>query len=189
MLTKLLNGFLLLFVVFAACKTARVTYNNAYRNAEPQSGSVMNLLKKPQPVSTSFRDADTNAVFISSLNEASKPRSLEEIRQAPDGSYLLTPGYYQGDFRSFCLHPGTHGPSDGDGYLYAPLKGSRKDIVESILRNSVTHTDITQRDVQLLLWAVISNSNFKQLSNSLKTVAAELLTPAQLYHLNGGAIG
>jgi hypothetical protein len=90
---------------------------------------------------------------------------------------------------SYCLKAGTHGPSGGDGYMYAPTEGKMEDIVNSILRNhEQNHPEIDQHDVQVLLWAIIARSKFKDLSGKLKLVTTQLLTPEQIVKLNGGYV-
>jgi hypothetical protein len=86
--------------------------------------------------------------------------------------------------QSYCLHAGTHGPGGGDGYIFAPPKGSAEDAVMSVVRNSVQHPEIEQHDVQLLLWAIVARAKFEDLSSELKAVASRLLTPRQLAMLN-----
>src|SRR5690606_5628753 len=90
--------------------------------------------------------------------------------------------------QTYCLHAGTHGPGGGDGYLYAPVKGSAEDAVIAILQNSVDRPEIAQRDIQLLLWAIVARARFENLDNRLKLVAAQLLTQRQLASLNRNAL-
>ena len=90
--------------------------------------------------------------------------------------------------QSYCLHAGTHGPGGGDGYLYAPPKGSANEAVISVVRNSVQHPEIQQHDIQLLLWAIVARARFEDLSHELKLVASQLLTPRQLAELNRNAL-
>ena len=90
--------------------------------------------------------------------------------------------------QSYCLKAGTHGPGQGDGYLYAPPKGPAEDAVMTIVRNSVNHPEIDQHDIQALLWAIIARAKFEDLQSNLKTVASRLLTPRQLASLNRSAL-
>jgi hypothetical protein len=90
--------------------------------------------------------------------------------------------------RSYCMHAGTYGPGMGDGYLFAPLKGTKKDIIQAIVRNA-ENKNIPQSQIQLLIWAVLARTDFKSLPPQLKIISAQLLTIEQLYELNGGALG
>ena len=55
--------------------------------------------------------------------------------------------------------------------------------------NSRKKTDLDQRNVQLLLWSVVSGSDFNKLSPAVKADAATLLTPKQIFELQGGVLG
>jgi hypothetical protein len=94
--------------------------------------------------------------------------------------YQLKPGFYKTSIKSFCLKAGTYGPSKGNGYLYAPIKGPKKDLVYKLLTNWKDHSDIKQEQLQLLLWAIIAKTKFKNLSHDLKIVAARLLSANEL---------
>ncbi len=117
------------------------------------------------------------------------PQSLLDLPQSQDGDIILSEGYYEAEFKSYCLQPGTPGPSDVDAYLQAPLAGYRKDIVESVLRNSLSRPDLSQRNIQLLLWSVVSGSDYNKLSSSVKSTARQLLTSKQVFALQGGMMG
>ncbi|MBI5370839.1 MAG: hypothetical protein HZA79_02305 [Sphingobacteriales bacterium] len=116
-------------------------------------------------------------------------RSLLELPQTQDGGFVLAPGFYETEFKTYCLQPGTPDPRPGDAYLQGPVTGKRKEIVESVLLNSRTKTEIPQRHIQLLLWSVVSGSDFDKLSYEVKSDAMELLTPAQVFQLKGGVPG
>lgn len=145
------------------------------------------FFRGPEPVSTNIKDA----VYGDASRDGWKaPRaaSLAALPRAAGGGFILAAGYHKMTAQSYCLHAGTHGPGGGDGYLYAPLKGSARDAVTSILQNSVAKPEIEQRDIQLLLWAIVSRSKFESLNNELKYVASQLLTPKQIASLNRNAL-
>jgi hypothetical protein len=150
--------------------------------------SLTNVMNGPQPISTNIKDAVFGDPAQDGFNPREKVQPLSNLsRDAGDG-FVLAAGYYQMNAQSYCLHAGTYGPGEGDGYLYAPVKGSAKDAVTSILRNSVAHSDIAQHDVQLLLWAIVARAKFEDLNNELKLVAAQLLTKKQIASLNRNAM-
>jgi hypothetical protein len=184
MKTNLFPLLLSLLLLVPACKSARNVSTREMKNIHH-----FGTLRNEPPVTTSFYDADTSFAFAEDFQNNENPASLFDLPRTAAGDYIITPGFYEGEFESFCLHPGTHGPSSGDGYLYAPLKGSRKDIIETILQRSETAGNISQRNVQLLIWALLTKATFRDLSPNLKQAATELLTPKQLYELNGGALG
>ncbi|HOB15378.1 MAG TPA: hypothetical protein PKN09_14160, partial [Novosphingobium sp.] len=74
------------------------------------------------------------------------------------------------------------------GYLLGPVKGSAKVAVTTILQNSVAHPEIAQRDIQLLLWAIVARAKFEDLDTRLKGVAAVLLPKKMLLSLNRSAL-
>ena len=156
----------------------------------PSSRNSASKDNKQQPTEpTTVRIIDsTNLVQYDFLSDK-KPGSLMELPKSQDGGFVLSPGYYEAEFNSYCLQPGTPDPSPRDAYLQAPLRGYRKDIIESILRNSQDKPDLQQRNVQLLLWSVVSGSNFNKLASPVQSTAYQLLTPKQVFELKGGVMG
>ncbi len=114
---------------------------------------------------------------------------LFDLPQSQDGEIILSEGFYEADFKSYCLQPGTPSPSSADAYLQAPLRGYHKDIVETILRNSLNRPDLQQRNIQLLLWSVVSGSDYSRLAPSVKSTARQLLSSKQIFALQGGMLG
>ncbi|MBS1511563.1 MAG: hypothetical protein JST86_12020 [Bacteroidetes bacterium] len=113
---------------------------------------------------------------------------LTDLDRTEDGGFILAPGYYETEFKTYCLQPGTPGPLAGDAYLQMPLSGTRKDMVKTILLNSRNRPDIEQRHVQLLLWNVVSKADFNKLPAAVRSDAGELLTPKQIFELKGGVM-
>ena len=166
MSTSLLKS--LCFVIFlAACATS------SRHSAQNTSGTTVDTAKIDQP----FIPGD------------SKPLSLHDLPQTQDGGFVLSPGFYEASFKTYCLQPGTPDPRPLDAYLQGPVIGYRKEIIESVLTNSRNKPDIDQRNIQLLLWSVVSGSNFNSLSYRVQTDAARLLTPKQIFELKGGVLG
>ncbi|MCC6924534.1 hypothetical protein [Novosphingobium sp.] len=151
--------------------------------------AVPNVLNGPAPVSTNIKDAIYGDPSTDGFSPPGKPLALTSLPRTPQGGFVLAPGYYNMHAQSYCLHAGTHGPGGGDGYLFGPVKGSAKDAVMSILRNSVAHPEIEQHDIQLLLWAIVAKAKFEDLDMRLKGIAAVLLTKKQLLSLNRSALG
>ena len=117
------------------------------------------------------------------------PLPLTDLPRNQDGAFVLSPGLYEADFKTYCLQPGTPGPSSNDAYFQAELKGNRKEIIQTILRNSTTHPNLEQKNIQLLLWSVVSRSNFNSLSWPVQSTARQLLSPKQVFDLQGGMLG
>ena len=144
------------------------------------------VFKETPPVTTSFEDCLWQVPYLDAYNPT-KFAPLTELERRPNG-FVLQPGLYEFKSQSYCLKAGTHGPSKGTGYLYAPLKGPKAEIVNSILANSLLHPEIPQEDVQVLLWAIIARTDFSKLPPDIQTTANRLLSPAQIKQLNQGAL-
>ena len=164
-LTLLRN--LILFIIISSCASAS-------RNSKQViNGDEVDAENSVQP----------------NIDAEQKPQSLMDLPQSQDGGFVLSPGFYEAEFKTYCLQPGTPDPSQGDAYLQGPVTGYRKDIIESVLINSRNRPEVDQRNVQLLLWSVVSGSNFNKLPPSVQADAMKLLTPKQVFTLKGGVIG
>lgn len=147
------------------------------------------ILTAEPPISTTLEDALYEAPELDGFN----PQDfilLAEMPRTPEGGFYLLPGVYEFTAQSYCLKAGTYAPrTSGDGYLYAPLLGPKADIVQRILERSVVHPEIEQRDIQVLLWAIIARHNLSDMPGDMQLTAAKLLSPEELFELNGGALG
>ncbi|HVF49535.1 MAG TPA: hypothetical protein VNA19_05585 [Pyrinomonadaceae bacterium] len=155
------------------------------RKKTPNIGS---LLEGKPPITTSLEDAKWADASKDSFTPREAKRSLMTLQRTPNGGFVLQPGAYEMQVQSYCLKAGTHGPGGGDGYLYAPPKGPAEDAVMTIVRNSVQHPEIEQRNIQVLLWAIIARAKFEDLASEMKATASRLLTPRQLASLNRSAL-
>jgi hypothetical protein len=135
------------------------------------------------------REEPINTILQGSVPSDLQPLSILDLPRSQDGAIILSEGMFEGEFRSYCLQPGTPDPTSQDAYRQMPLSGYRKDIVETVLRQSIDRPDLQQRNVQLLLWSVVSGSDYNRLSPSVKSTARELLTPKQVFALQGGMMG
>ena len=152
-------------------------------------GSLNKLLKHPEPISTSFKDVDKTGSKPPSFVEGQKAQPLYLLPKAANGGYRLCAGYYEMVNKSYCLHAGTHGPSKGEGYMLAPVLGPKKDVVIRILKSAEKHPNVQQRDIQVLLWAIVSRTKFSDMNTTIQFTANTLLTPQELLVLQGGALG
>jgi hypothetical protein len=130
-------------------------------------------------------EPNTNVAEVT-LPEGMQPDSLNSLASTQDGGFVLAPGLFEAEFKTYCLQPGTPDPSPRDAYLQSPVTGFRSDIIESVLLNSRTKSDIKQKNVQLLLWSVVSNSDYSKLSRDVQSDANRLLTSKQIFELKGG---
>ncbi len=152
----------------------------------PSLPGIDSLFKKGPAITTSLGDAKWAAPDKDGFNPEAKP--LNALKRGPEGGFMLEPGTYEATLQSYCLHAGTHGPGGGDAYLYAPPKGPSDRAVIAVVTHSVTHPEIPQHDIQLLLWAIVAREKVSDLPSNLQAVAATLLSPKQILDLNGGAM-
>lgn len=139
------------------------------------------------PVTTSIDRATTEAASFDGFEPARWLR-LRDQPQDASGVFQVAPGSYEFEAASYCLHAGTHGPGRGDGYLYAPLEGSRSAVIRAILQGSVRHPEIPQQDIQVLLWAILARTPVDQMPRRAQAASARLLTPGQLLELGVGSL-
>jgi hypothetical protein len=146
------------------------------------------VLRGDPPITTSLPDARWAVDSLDNFTPREAKRSMLQLQRTPNGGFVLQPGYYEMHTQSYCLKAGTHGPGGGDGYIFAPTRGPAENAVTTILRNSVNRPEISQQDVQTLLWAIIARAKFEDLSPQHKATASRLLTPQQLASLNRTAL-
>jgi hypothetical protein len=148
--------------------------------------SLDTLLNRP-PLTTTLNDAATDVALLDGFN----PESGSPLFELPLGfneGVTIVPGLWEATVRSYCLEPGTYGPTRGDGYLWAPLKGSKAEIISAILNNSARHPEIPQEDVQVLLWGILARTNVGDLNDGARKAAETLLSSAQLASIDGSAV-
>lgn len=158
------------------------------RNLPVKGPAIPNLLSGPAPISTSIKDAVWGDASTDGFTPPVAVQDMTTLPRSKEGGFVLGEGYYRMHAQSYCLHAGTYGPGGGDGYLLGPVKGSARDAVTTILRNSAAHPEIAQRDIQLLLWAIVARAKFEDLDMRLKGVAATLLPRKMLLSLNRSAL-
>jgi hypothetical protein len=150
------------------------------------------VLKSKPPITTSILDAVTEVPFLDDYN----PRvfmAMDMLPRTQEGGFVLErPGDYAFEAQSYCLKAGTYIPGGGrggEGYLFAPQKGPLVDVVRNILQRSYLHQEIPQRNIQVLLWAIIARTKISDMSREMQLTAAKLLTPKEILRVNGGALG
>ncbi|MGH7588773.1 MAG: hypothetical protein ACRELU_09290 [Gemmatimonadota bacterium] len=153
-----------------------------------QVPSLGSFLEGDPPITTSLDDARTEIAFLDAYSPGVWA-PMDGLPRTSSGAFRLRPGRYALEAQSYCMHAGTHGPGGGDGYLYAPLAGPKAPIVRSILRNSVAHPEIQQRNIQVLIWAIIARTEFDEMPGEVQRTARTLLTEDELDELDDGALG
>ena len=175
-------------LLFAASTSASAQLGGLGGLGDKVKKKTPNLLGEKAPITTSLPDAKWGDASKDGFMPREAERSLMTLQRTPNGGFVLQTGYYSMQDQSYCLKAGTHGPGDGDGYLFAPPKGPAEDAVMTIVRNSVNRPEIPQQKIQQLLWAIIARAKFEDLQGEIKAVASQLLTPRQLASLNRSAL-
>jgi len=147
------------------------------------------LFKAKPALTTSLADAATAVPFLDDF----QPGGFEPLSLQPRGSggtFLIKKGgLYVFEAESYCLKAGTRGPGHGEGYLQAPLKGPRAEIIRGILFHAADYPEVSQKDIQVLLWAILAHAKIDHKSGKLLKTAMVLLTPKEILETNGGALG
>ncbi|MBO9570896.1 MAG: hypothetical protein J7497_01605 [Chitinophagaceae bacterium] len=177
-MSKLLLNTAWLFIFLAACSPS--SHNTINKRVDPKH-------PRQDVVETNAVSQGNNLIIDTSIYRTAS--SLMDLPVSQNGDIILSEGFYEAEFKSYCLQPGTPSPSDRDAYLQAPLNSYRKDIVETALRNSLDKPYLDQKNIQLLLWSVVSGSNYNKLSGNVQSTASELLTSKQIFQLKGGYAG
>jgi hypothetical protein len=150
--------------------------------------SLDSLLKGEPPISTSLKDAVTEVPFLDDFNPP-EPAPMNVLPRAENNDFMLVrTGVFRFTAASYCLGAGTYAPSKGAGYLYAPLKGTRAEIIRHILENSVVRRDVAQRDIQSLVWAILARTKLTKMARPLQLAASKLLSPAEVAALSGASL-
>ncbi|MDH4211350.1 MAG: hypothetical protein OEV79_07870 [candidate division WOR-3 bacterium] len=147
------------------------------------------ITKGEPPITSSIEDAVTG---ISFLDDFDPPVfiPMTVLPRTTQGAFVLEhPGLYAFKAKSYCLKAGTYAPTKGDGYLLAPLKGPKSDPVRKLLHATYTHPDISQREIQVLLWAIIARTKISDMPRDYQVTAAKILSPKDIFELNNGALG
>lgn len=138
-------------------------------------------------ITSGISDAVTGISFLDDFNP-SRPVPLADLPRGAHGGFLLKPGLYEFIAQSYCLHAGKYAPSGGAGYIYSPLKGPRADVIRNMLDKSAKYPEIPQKDIQVLIWAILAKTKISDMPRDMQMTAARLLTPAELLEINGGAL-
>lgn len=180
---------LLIFLVITAVSAQLPKLPNLPKDLAEKIPSLNDLIKGEPPITTSLEDAVYEVPFLDGFDPQDFIPMTKLPRTDKGGFIIQFPGLYAFNSRSYCLKAGTYGPSKGDGYLFAPLKGPRADIVQKIIEGSFVHQDIPQRDIQTLLWAIIARTRISDMSREKQVICGRLLSAKDIMELNGGALG
>jgi hypothetical protein len=156
-------------------------------NTEEIIGSALwKQFNQQSPITTTFDDAIYEAPALHDFEpEEMEYRPMDIQPKAPGGGYILQSGVYTINAKSFCLRGYTHGPTRGDGHLYAPLKGQKADLIQAILERYGNQPNLDQRNIQVLLWAIISGADMNKLGEQHAATLHQLFSPQELLEFQG----
>lgn len=149
-------------------------------------GLVEKLSK--EPITTAFADCDTSRFLNDHFGDSVQCANLFDQPRTTKGDYMLCAGFYKATVMSFCIRAGTYGPSHGDAYLYAPLKGPRAELMVKILERWKDKPELNQQQIQSLLWAIIAKARFSEMNPQMQFVAVSLLSAKELVEIGGGGL-
>jgi hypothetical protein len=127
-------------------------------------------------LTTSISDCHTDVPFLDDYRPSEYLPLAEMPRAAGRGFLLVCPGVYEMDAAGFCLHAGAYRPSRGDGYAPGPFVGRASGLVREVLWRWSEHPEITQAEVQCLLWALVGRMEVDRLKPALQQAAKVLLS-------------
>lgn len=180
--------FLTLIILFSGCDIVQQVIEDALDSPNSQTllNGFLNSFNETTPISTTFKDAIYEADALYNFDpEDYEYQQLEIQPKSNSGGYLLKSGVYTINARSFCLRGYTHGPSRGDGHLYAPLKGKKAGFVQSILEHYGEKPEIPQQEVQSLLWGVIAGADMNSLGERHNKTLNSLFSLEELLTFQG----
>lgn len=137
-----------------------------------------------RPLETTFDDTAGVQLFLDRREVTRQPGDMKRLPRTSNGGFMLRPGLWEGSFESYCLRTATWTPGVGDGYLWAPIKGSRGGAISTILRSSAAHPNVPRDDIQMLLWAILSRTRVSDMPPKLQAAARTLLPAAELNAIN-----
>lgn len=114
---------------------------------------------------------------------------LTNADRGNDDRYHLKPGRYQITLKTFCAKGYTHGPTQGDGYIIGAWTGSKAQFLREIMRRYTAKGDqVEQRDVQLLVWAIMARVDPKDMRGGARNALLTLMGEDGLKLMAQGAL-
>ncbi len=189
---KYVFAFTLIFVFTSACNIVHQVAPELTRIIEnPIVGEMIDnqlwrTFNQKSPVSTTFNDAKYEAKELHDFEPAKeKYLPLHTQPKAKTGGYVLKSGLYTMDAQSFCLRGYTHGPTKGDGHLYAPMKGKKARLVQAVIERFADKPAISQKSTQVLLWAILAGADMDVLGAQHTKTLNALFTAQDLLEFRG----
>ncbi|MFW5697979.1 MAG: hypothetical protein ACOCX1_05435, partial [Fimbriimonadaceae bacterium] len=104
------------------------------------------------------------------------------------GVWELQPGHYVAEIESFCAKGYTYGPTEGMGYVYSAWRGSKVEFLRELLSRYNLNEDVSQLDMQLLIWAVLAKTEPSDMRGGARTALVQLMGDRGFELMARGAI-
>ena len=180
--------FILTLVIFSSTQTIDAQIIKDIIKAKDKiTGITVDKLSR-DPITTSFRDVDKKRHIQDDYGNTQNFTNIFQQEYTAKKGFQLAPGFYEGAFKSFCVKAGTVAPNKGSGRFYSELKGPKKDIIKTILAALHNDSSLKQREVQLLLWAIIAKTDFQKMQGPVKVTALKILSAKEITRLSKGAL-
>jgi hypothetical protein len=135
-------------------------------------------------VTTSFADTIHGDTLPPTFEpKAFKP--LMSLDRTDDGSFVLKPGMYEAYVQSYALDAADPNITKPAGYYPAPIKGLKAKIVASVLKQIELHPDVTQADVQVLLFAIVQGVDLEKMPPNIQQTAVRVLPKDIITQMQG----
>jgi hypothetical protein len=141
---------------------------------------------KTAPISTGL----TDAIHLDTLPSTVDPqafRPLMNLDRTDDGAFILKAGIYEAYVQSYALDAGDVNASKPGGYYPAPIKGKKAKILSALLKYAELHADVSQSDIQQLVWAIAGGVDLEKMNPAVQQTAARVLPQEILKQMQGAA--
>lgn len=141
---------------------------------------------KTAPISTALADA----IHLDTLPSTVDPqafRPLMSLDRTDDGAFILKAGIYEAYVQSYALDAGDVNASKPGGYYPAPIKGKKAKILSALLKYAELHADVSQPDIQQLVWAIVGGVDLEKMNPTVQQTAARVLPQDILKQMQGAA--
>jgi hypothetical protein len=141
---------------------------------------------KTAPISTGLSDA----IHLDTLPSTVDPqafRPLMNLDRTDDGAFILKAGIYEAYVQSYALDAGDVNASKPGGYYPAPIKGKKAKILSALFKYAELHADVSQADIQQLVWAIAGGVDLEKMNPAVQQTAARVLPQDILKQMQGAA--
>jgi hypothetical protein len=152
-----------------------------------QSGPSILEGFKGEALSTNYSDTIHPDTLPPSVEpKAFKP--LSKLDRTEDGAFLLKVGIFETYVQCYSLDRGERGAARVGGFYPAPIKGRRARVIADVLKQSELHPDVSQNDIQQLLWVIVQGADLENMPPTIQQTAAKILPKETLALLKGATV-